>query len=30
MSFFVENAETIGVVVALLWNAFLQKSKAKK
>jgi len=30
MSFFAENADTIGVIVALLWNAFLQKSKARK
>lgn len=30
MSWLIENAETIGLVVSLLWNAILQTSKAKK
>lgn len=30
MSFFWDNAETIGLVVSLLWNAILQSTKAKK
>jgi len=30
MSFLAENAEMIGIIASLIWNAFLQKSKAKK
>ena len=30
MSFIVENAEAIGLVFALIWNLFLQKTKAPK
>ena len=30
MNWFLENAETVGLVVSLIWNAFLQSTKAKK
>lgn len=30
MNWLLENAETIGLVVSLIWNAFLQSTKAKK
>lgn len=30
MSWFAENAETIGLVFSLIWNAYLQSTKAKK
>lgn len=30
MQFLTEYAETIALVVSLLWNAFLQSTKAKK
>lgn len=30
MSFIVENAEAIGLVISLIWNLFLQKTKAPK
>lgn len=29
-SFVAENYETIGLIVSLIWNMYLQKSKAKK
>lgn len=30
MDWIAENADSIGVIVALIWNLFLQKTKAKR
>lgn len=30
MDWFIDNAETIGLVFSLIWNAVLQSTKAKK
>lgn len=30
MSWLAENAETVGLIVSLIWNAFLQSTKARK
>lgn len=30
MDWLIQNAETVGLIVSLIWNAFLQSTKAKK
>jgi len=30
MNWIIENAETVGLIVSLIWNAILQSTKAKK